>query len=69
MIELPLTIEQTRAIRRGAESIELSEQQALSVRGAITAASGGGRPKDSDRCACGAMTRARAAKRGHRCAD
>ena len=27
----------------------------------------GGPPKSPDRCPCGAMTRSRAAKRGHRC--
>jgi hypothetical protein len=35
--------------------------------GRWAAAQGGGRPRSADRCPCGAMTRARAAKRNHRC--
>jgi hypothetical protein len=35
--------------------------------GRWAAQQGGGRPRSADRCPCGAMTRARAAKRNHRC--
>ena len=34
-----------------------------------THGAGSGRPRSLDRCPCGAMTRARARQRGHRCAD
>jgi hypothetical protein len=35
--------------------------------GRRAATQGGGRPRSTDRCPCGALTRARAAKRNHRC--
>ena len=35
--------------------------------GSWAAAQGGGRPRSADRCPCGIMTKARAAKRNHRC--
>jgi hypothetical protein len=35
--------------------------------GRWAASLGGGRPRSKDRCPCGAMTKDRATKRGHRC--
>jgi hypothetical protein len=35
--------------------------------GRWAASRGGGRPRSEDRCPCGAMTKDRAGKRGHRC--
>jgi hypothetical protein len=66
VIRIDLTPEQRTQARSG--SIALSEEQALSVRGKLTAAAGAGRKRtDAPRCACGSMTAARAAARGHRC--
>ncbi len=35
----------------------------------VTPGAGPGRPRSADRCPCGAMTKARAAARGHRCQE
>lgn len=67
-IPLDLTPAQARAVVRGSRRIVLSEEQALSVRGKLTAAAGAGRKRsDAPRCPCGAMTAARAKARGHKC--
>jgi hypothetical protein len=65
MIRLDLTPEQRMQSRSG--SITLTEKQARTVRGKLTAAAGAGRKPSTDRCPCGAMTAARAAARGHQC--
>jgi hypothetical protein len=49
-IPLQLTPEQAHKVRRGALEIQLSEQQALSIRGAITAAGGAGAPEKLRPC-------------------
>ncbi len=51
----------------------LTDQEVRSIwasrnRALRTPTHAGGRPKSPDRCPCGAMTRERAEKRGHRCA-
>jgi hypothetical protein len=63
VILLYLAPDQVRTAREG--YVHLSEQQALSIRGQITAAFGAGRkPGTALRCACGCgMTLARAMKR------
>ena len=66
MIRVSLTSKQIHQAQIGG-AIELTERQALSVRGQLTAAAGAGRKPSTDRCDCGAMTRARAEKRGHQC--
>ena len=56
MISLTLTPSQARRIRSGALDVELSQDQALSVRGAITAAAGAGAPAKLAPCRhCGEM--------------
>lgn len=45
----------------------LSEIRAEAAKQRKKFGAGSGRPKSPDRCPCGAMTRERAEKRGHRC--
>jgi hypothetical protein len=55
---------------RYSRAMKLSSARARKLAGMRkTHGAGSGRPRSLDRCLCGAMTRARARKRGHRCAD
>ena len=45
----------------------LTGDQVKSLWSAYCNALGGGRPRSTNRCACGEMTQARAAARGHHC--
>lgn len=70
MHEETITTEYLRIVRRGnTPLVELSRYQAASVRARLNRMNGpkGGRPPETDRCPCGAMTAERARKRNHKC--
>jgi hypothetical protein len=64
-IRVDLTPEQRTQASSG--SVSLNDEQARAVMGKLLSASGSGRPRSTERCACGQMTRRRAEARGHKC--